>query len=120
MALQERTNPSELLVVYGSLAPGRTNHHVIAELRGTWSDGYVRGQLHTSGWGITSGYSGLVPDERGERIPVKLFSSPDLPAHWQRLDDFEGPDYGRVLIPVEDERGVFAIGNVYALAKSSK
>lgn len=89
-------------------------------MRGTWTDAYVRGRLHASGWGMTSGYPGLIPDERGERIPVKLLSSPDLPAHWQRLDDFEGPDYRRVLIPVEDERGVFAIANVYTVARSSK
>ncbi len=88
-------------------------------MRGTWTDAYVRGHLHSSGWGLTAGYPGLIPDEGGDLIPVKVLSSPELPAHWQRLDEFEGPDYRRVLIPVEDDRGVFAIGNVYALARSS-
>lgn len=107
-------------MVYGTLAPGRSNHHVIAALRGTWTDVFVRGHLHSAGWGVTRGYLGLVPDSDGERLPVKLFSSPDLPEHWQRLDEFEGPDYHRVLIPVEDGDGVFATANVYALSKSSK
>jgi gamma-glutamylcyclotransferase (GGCT)/AIG2-like uncharacterized protein YtfP len=114
------TDPSELLVVYGSLAPGRSNHHVIAGVRGTWSDAFVRGHLHSSGWGITLGYLGLVPDPDGERLPVKLFSSPELPGQWARLDEFEGPEYRRVLIDVEDENGVFATAYVYAVSKSSK
>lgn len=114
------TDPSELLVVYGTLAPGRSNHHVITALRGTWTDVFVRGHLHSGGWGMTSGYPGLIPDPDAGRVPVKLFSSPDLPRHWKRLDEFEGPDYHRVLIPVEDEDGVFAMANVYAVSASSK
>jgi len=114
------TDPSELLVVYGSLAPGRSNHHVIADVRGTWRDVFVRGHLHSSGWGVKSGYLGLIPNPDGERLPARLFSSPELPEHWRRLDEFEGPDYRRVLIDVEDEDGVFAIANVYAVSKSSK
>lgn len=114
------TDPSELLVVYGTLAPGRSNHHVISDVGGTWRDVFVRGHLHSSGWGTTSGYPGLIPDPDGERLPVKLLSSPELPKHWKRLDEFEGPEYRRVLIDVEDENGVFARANVYAVSKSSK
>lgn len=111
---------SQLLVVYGSLAPGELNHHVISDIPGTWTDAFVRGHLHPTGWGMTSGYPGLIPDAKGERHRVKLFRSSVLPDHWKRLDQFEGSDYRRVLIEVEDENGVFAIGNVYAVSKSSK
>ena len=110
----------EHLVIYGTLAPGRSNHHVIADIPGTWRDVFVRGHLDQRGWGMTGGFPGLSPDPNADRHQVKMFSSEKLVEHWERLDKFEGPDYQRVLIPVEDESGVFATANVYALSKSSK
>ena len=37
------------LAVYGTLAPGRPNHHQLSALSGRWSEGHVRGQLHEAG-----------------------------------------------------------------------
>ena len=60
----------------------------------------MRGRLFESGWGAALGFPGLVLDEHGDAVEVQLFESPDLPAHWQRLDAFEGPGYQRVTVAV--------------------
>ena len=88
------------LAVYGTLAPGRSNHHQLAGLSGRWRTGTVRGRLFASGWGAALGYPGLVLDEHGDAVEVQLFESPDLPAHWRRLDEFEGSGYQRVAVAV--------------------
>jgi gamma-glutamylcyclotransferase (GGCT)/AIG2-like uncharacterized protein YtfP len=88
------------LAAYGSLAPGQVNHHVLAKLEGTWRDGTVRGDLHPVGWGMTHGFPALAWRADGPPVPVRLFESPDLPAHWARLDAFEGSGYRRVVVPV--------------------
>ena len=105
------------LAVYGTLAPGRSNHHQLAGLEGRWRKGTVRGRLFESGWGAALGYPGLILDEQGEAVEVQLFESPDLPAHWQRLDEFEGVGYQRVTAAVavgEETAPAF----IYVLAAS--
>lgn len=89
------------LAVYGTLAPGQPNHHVVAGAGGSWLDGTVRGRLEIGGWGAALGHPGLVPDPAAEPIPVKLLVAADLPSHLARLDEFEGVDYARVRVPVE-------------------
>jgi gamma-glutamylcyclotransferase (GGCT)/AIG2-like uncharacterized protein YtfP len=93
------------LAVYGSLAPGRSNHHELAGLAGTWRPGVVRGWLVDSGWGSALGYPGLRPDPAGPEVAVQVFASDDLPAHWARLDGFEGEAYERVEIEVATADG---------------
>ena len=93
------------LAVYGSLAPGRSNHGQLAGLAGDWSPGAVRGELHQAGWGADQGFPGLVLDPEGVEIAVQVFSSQDLPAHWARLDAFEGDDYRRVAVTVAGPDG---------------
>ena len=39
------------LATYGTLAPGRVNHHQLDGLEGQWLQGHVRGTLVASGWG---------------------------------------------------------------------
>jgi gamma-glutamylcyclotransferase (GGCT)/AIG2-like uncharacterized protein YtfP len=80
---------------YGSLAPGRVNHHQLAGREGTWRKGTVRGTLVESGWGAALGFPGLLLDEGGAAVGVLLFESLDLPDHWERLDAFEGAGYRR-------------------------
>jgi gamma-glutamylcyclotransferase (GGCT)/AIG2-like uncharacterized protein YtfP len=102
------------LAVYGTLAPGRENEGMLAPLGGTWSHGTIRGHRLEAGWGSTYGYPGvrLAPD--GEEIAVQVFESAELPAHWDRLDAFEGAEYERVLVDVQaGERIVPA--NVYVI-----
>ena len=84
------------LFVYGSLAPGRVNAHVLAGVPGTWEPASVRGRLFPEGWGAAVGYPGIVLDERGDEVAGLIFSSDELDAHWARLDAFEGEGYERV------------------------
>ena len=96
------------LAVYGSLAPGRENHGQLAALKGRWLRGTVRGHLAPSGWGAALGYPGLALDPDGPLVEVQIFESVDLPAHWARLDAFEGDGYRRVATPVTTAGGVVA------------
>lgn len=94
------------LATYGTLAPGRPNAHQLDGLGGDWTSGTVRGHLVERGWGAALGYPAMIPDETGPEIPVHLFRSTDLPAHWARLDAFEGPGYARVAVPVMTAAGL--------------
>ena len=93
------------LATYGTLAPGRVNHHRLAGLEGRWQKGTVRGRLVDAGWGAALGYPGLVLDPLGALVEVDLFESADLPDHWPRLDAFEGAGYQRVVTPVRTADG---------------
>lgn len=97
------------LATYGTLAPGRVNHHQLAGLEGAWTTGTIRGRLIQTGWGAALGYPALVLDDgqstEGEAIAVHLFTSADLPSHWDRLDAFEGAEYRRGEVMVETAEG---------------
>src|SRR5689334_12542703 len=84
------------LISYGSLAPGQVNHHQLAGLNGRWQRATVRGTLIDGGWGAGLGFPGLILDPSSPDVEAHLFESADLPAHWARLDAFEGPGYRRV------------------------
>jgi len=108
-------NASCRLAVYGTLAPGRKNHWVLERLKGTWFAGTVRGHLHPEGWGATQGYPALVYDESGPEVPVQVFESSDLPKHWSRIDEFEGPQYRRTTVPVVLSSGRKTQCHIYEL-----
>jgi gamma-glutamylcyclotransferase (GGCT)/AIG2-like uncharacterized protein YtfP len=110
---------SERLIVYGSLAPGRENHHELATLGGEWTYGWIRGELLSHGWGAQLGYRALRWRPDGERVEAWLLCSPGLPAEWARLDAFEGAAYQRQLAPFETDVGVVAVGYVYGAAADS-
>jgi gamma-glutamylcyclotransferase (GGCT)/AIG2-like uncharacterized protein YtfP len=93
------------LATYGTLAPGRANHHQLAGLEGQWRQGTVRGRLVDAGWGAALGYPGLVLDPLGPVVEVYLFESAELPDHWPRLDEFEGTGYRRVVTQVRTAGG---------------
>jgi gamma-glutamylcyclotransferase (GGCT)/AIG2-like uncharacterized protein YtfP len=93
------------LATYGSLAPGRPNHHQLNGLDGRWVDGHVYGTLVDAGWGAGLGYPALILDPDGSPIDVQIFESVDLPDHWSRLDEFEGPGYQRVVATVRTASG---------------
>lgn len=101
--------------VYGTLAPGKPNHHQMAALCGDWdADCTIRGALAQVGWGADLGYPALHWSESGDPVPGVLFVSDDLPAHWPRLDAFEGEGYLRILVPVHAAAGIVAVANTYA------
>ena len=93
------------LATYGSLAPGQANHQQLAALKGHWYRGTVRGKRIDAGWGTTHGFPGLILDPSGPAVEVCLFESSDLPDHWSRLDEFEGPGYRRVVTRVRTADG---------------
>ena len=112
-ALETLFRPSHRLAVYGSLAPGQANQHVLADLGGSWTSGFVEGELFAIGWGAAIGFPAMRWAPDGERIPVHLLVSARLPDAWTRLDRFEGPDYRRILIPIFGEEGLLAVANIY-------
>jgi gamma-glutamylcyclotransferase (GGCT)/AIG2-like uncharacterized protein YtfP len=107
------------LVTYGSLAPGRPNHSQVAGLRGRWLRGQVHGRLVEAGWGARLGFPALVLDPEGPAIGVQVLESDDLPAHWSRLDDFEGPGYQRVVTTVRTLTGDHVDACIYVLMAPS-
>jgi len=102
------------LATYGSLAPGRPNHHQLSGLAGTWIEGHVRGTLVDAGWGASIGYPALILDPDAPTVAVHVFESMDLPAQWQRLDDFEGPGYERAVTTVHTPQGTIK-ASIYVL-----
>ena len=66
------------LFVYGTLAPGRPNAHVLADVPGKWEPATTTGTLVPEGWGAAAGYPGIILDEHGGIVPGFLFSSEAL------------------------------------------
>lgn len=103
------------LFVYGSLAPGRPNAHVLAPLNGAWQPATVQGELRLQGWGARFGYPGLVLDATAGAVQGFLFSSAQLADFWRALDEFEGAEYLRELTTAQLEDGSSVEAWVYAL-----
>jgi len=107
--------PDHRLATYGTLSPGGSNFAQLADLKGTWSRGNVRGHRLPSGSGAAEGYPVFHADPSGREVPVHLLDSPDLPAHWHRLDAFEGKGYRRAIIEVETPAGP-VLAHIYLAA----
>ena len=75
----------------------------------------MRGTLIRKGWGAAHDCPGVVPRADGENVQGLLFTSDTLPAHWQMLDDFEGQEYKRVIVPVHLRSGEQLDACVYAI-----
>jgi gamma-glutamylcyclotransferase (GGCT)/AIG2-like uncharacterized protein YtfP len=103
------------LFVYGTLAPGRPNHHVLGGIPGTWEAAVLRGRLYDEGWGAALGSPGIVPSPDGEAVEGFVLSSPSLDQHWDMLDAFEGDGYQRVRASVRVTGGRDLDAFVYAL-----
>src|SRR5215211_6722598 len=72
---------SHTLAVYGTLAPGQPNHHVVAPLGGEWTDGLIEGDLLPVGWGAALGYPGFRPRVGGAAVAVQVLTAP----YWRLL-----------------------------------
>jgi gamma-glutamylcyclotransferase (GGCT)/AIG2-like uncharacterized protein YtfP len=108
--------PSTRLAVYGSLAPGKSNHRMLAGLRGSWRPVTAHGVLEDHGWGAGLGFPAFTWDPAADPVAMLIFESPDLPGHWKTLDEFEGADYRRILVPVISLDRV-EVAYLYAAAK---
>jgi gamma-glutamylcyclotransferase (GGCT)/AIG2-like uncharacterized protein YtfP len=112
--MADKTSVENRLAVYGSLAPGRPNEHVLAALAGSWCKGTVKGRLVQDGWGVTLGFPGLVLDPLGYEVSVEVFEAAGLPSLWESLDAFEGAGYQRVQVDVSCRVGMIS-AYIYAL-----
>ncbi|HSV41433.1 MAG TPA: gamma-glutamylcyclotransferase family protein [Nocardioidaceae bacterium] len=106
---------TQRLFVYGTLAPGQPNAHELADIQGEWEPATVRGQLFPEGWGAAIGYPAIVLDDHGPEVEGFLFTTDGLSQHWDRLDEFEGEGYDRVLTAVRLEGGTSVVAYVYVL-----
>ena len=116
------------LAVYGTLAPGQPNYHVVEPLGGEWTDGLIEGDLLPLGWGADLGYPGFRPRVGGDAIAVQVLTAPALASAWPDLDRFEGPGYWRILVPVfgaelggeqTGERRLYTVANLYAATEAA-
>lgn len=104
------------LFVYGTLAPGRPNEHILAVIPGEWEPATVTGTLLQEGWGAAVGYPGIVLGEHGTEAEGFLFTTESLAEHWARLDEFEGEGYERVLTTVKLDDGTAVEAYIYTLS----
>ena len=116
--IEKSCGAGQRLAVYGTLAPGRENHHLLEGAGGGWrEDVFVEGDLHPLGWGAAKGFPALRCRAGGPRVRAWLLQAEKLPALWPMLDEFEGPGYCRVLVPVLDPEGkLVALANLYEAA----
>ena len=109
------------LAAYGTLIPGGESHAVVAAIPGRWVGGvHVHGDLHPGGWGAAEGSPGFVFRPKGPRVPVKMLLSDDLPSHWKRLDEFEGGQYRRILVPVLRGEELVTVANLYEARRTGE
>ncbi len=105
------------LFVYGTLAPGRPNEHILKNIGGSWEEASITGILHHEGWGAAMGYPGITIDKDGDKVEGFLFSSEKIADHWSELDEFEGEAYERVLTRVELKNKTIADAFIYTLKR---
>jgi gamma-glutamylcyclotransferase (GGCT)/AIG2-like uncharacterized protein YtfP len=103
------------LFVYGSLAPGESNAHMLQGLRGTWQPAYIHAEFIESAWGDAAGFPGIHLDANAPRVGGQIFTSQDLAEHWSALDAFEGAEYRRVLTEAITDQGEQISAYVYEL-----
>lgn len=101
------------LFVYGTLAPGKENHHQLKGIDGQWQPAKIRGEKrmhdpypHCVGVDIM---------KSRQWVDGLLFSSTELVEIWQHLDKFEGPGYKRTLRKVELMSGETVEAYIYAI-----
>ncbi|WP_256096639.1 gamma-glutamylcyclotransferase family protein [Pseudoalteromonas luteoviolacea] len=114
------TDSNMMLFVYGTLAPDRSNAHILEKIGGVFEKAFVRGNLYQAGWGADEGYPGIKLDSNGPTVEGYVFKSQALNDNWQVLDDFEGTGYERVICEVVTEKGEKYQAYIYALSESFK
>lgn len=107
-------NKLERLFVYGTLAPGEKNHHLLEDISGTWESASCIGRLFTQTRGAHVGLPCFEPTVAGEAFNGKIFSSTELNTVWQTLDEFEGELYERRLITAVTLQGTSVDAYIYA------
>ena len=115
----EPTKPTlERLFIYGSLAPDCPNHHIVAHIEGQWLPGTVEGHLVQQGWGAAMGFPGIIISDLikpREAVKGMMLESSQLSENWAMLDDFEGEQYERVIVPVKLDNGKTENAYIYQI-----
>ncbi len=106
------------LFTYGTLAPGRENHHHVEHIDGVWMHAAVKGRMVNQGWGADLGFPALVVDDDGDWIQGWALKSTDLSSYFSALDQFEGDEYQRTAVAVTLENDEVVKAFVY-LAKNT-
>ncbi len=105
-------SPQHRLAAYGTLQPGESNYHIVSSIEGTWLKGILRGSVHQY-----EGYPRFEWNEEGEEISASILVSETLPQHLDRIDEFEGENYSRILVPVTVDDCTI-VCNVYAVKQA--
>lgn len=103
------------LFIYGTLAPGRPNEHILKNVKGVWEKAFVKGELHQEGWGAKMGYPGIVLNDTADEVEGFIFISNELSQKWNELDDFEGKEYERITTKARLENGEIVESYIYSL-----
>lgn len=106
--------PERKLVVYGTLAPGNVSHSMLSDIQGGWKDCEVNGRVDE-----INGLPFFDWQPSGPSIKAQLFISAVLPRSWDRLDQFEGSKYKRILIPIRKSHRI-CIANIYVAHHNSE
>lgn len=100
--------PQNRLATYGTLQPGESNYHIVSGIEGSWLKGKIRGSVHQF-----EGYPRFIWEADGEEVDSSVLISEFLPEHMHRIDQFEGENYSRILVPVTIDDCTL-VCNVYA------
>lgn len=101
-------HPKTKLAVYGTLIPGGSNQSLLERITGVWREAFVRGYLKQEKLSYFSW------DASGDSVPVKLFVSQDLPNLLSEIDEFEGEEYDRILLPIRiGATKALTVGQIY-------
>lgn len=99
--------PSIRLASYGTLRPGQSNYKIVSNIQGVWLPGTIRGSVRE-----VAGYPAYTWSDDGEEISVEVLCSEQLIQEYSRVDEFEGVNYKRTLVPVLMD-GLYVVCNVY-------
>lgn len=102
------------IFVYGTLMPKSSEGHRLKKIGGSWQDAYIYCFYDQEGWGMTEGYPGIVVPGP-HLLTGYLFSSLNLPQHWDSLDDYEGDRYLRQLVEVTVLPDTKVLAHTYVL-----
>jgi gamma-glutamylcyclotransferase (GGCT)/AIG2-like uncharacterized protein YtfP len=81
---------------------------------GTWEEASVKGHLKPQGWGAKMGYPGIAfLDDAGDEINGYIYCPAYLKDHWDKLDNFEGEEYQRVLTKVKTKDDLIVEAYIY-------